>query len=800
MPNQIVHNAHKITYKWTFNQDVETGTFWDGSPYVLNKPGLKLVNMEMETEFGVEKPNTIISDLELGWAGKEGFKGEIYINGLAKNPRGTDDYNAEGQVRNKGNVFDSRSFGTSNKGWTPYKKAPVNGKWIKIPRPTNENTSYGGFDLDQFLTTKAQLEATGIDVEAGDVLVVQWSNFDINCPYKWNIANATGYPYQRIASRSCCMSYGTLFVLEAHPTEASFRPPVIWPEEDRKNRPIHVVSKLNGKLPTADELVDNPWKKNKVPTFAGDPSFRTFSYGFPFGNGTTYSQSMPLYSGSIDGKIPAYGAYYQTPLLVRLEGLYCNEVPEAQRVEALKVVVQWGIDCYGSIKSFACTSSGAGQRPCAARPWSIIAGYYLNEPAMQSPESTMLADTKRAEGLLFKRGAGSAPVEGEDGEQEEVAANEKMVMIYGDPRTSLPARKRWASLQISLEALCYMKVVDEIGNTLDYRTLGKTHRRTFSAAGANLQQIVPTDKYALLADAKDVSAFAGNCAKIQWDIVPPDLNKNWVASHDGKAGSFWYSYVKITSGPGAGDTLYRIIKAWGDFRNAKPGTGVNLSGYGFILNKPWQHGQPDQTSTFELITCIEQNVGEVFYLIGPTRFIGMADANLSPYTAYAGICEVLVVTLYGWMNYIEKKTGTNPDLDKDAVLTHEYVQRILATSPYEWISYSAEHSAMGAWPWEIAVLNKWYNRPNKAVDLAKTIDWRTLSGVKTYCGVDVSNMENKLIGDFNDDGIVDAKDHTLFLGKWGSNDPEYDLDGDGIVDAKDMAIFMSQFGKTTEDS
>lgn len=803
MPTTIEHQAHKVKYVWTFNEDVETGTFWDGSPYVINKPGLKLVDVEMHTEFGIEKPNRIIPDLELGLAGKEGFKGELYINGLVKNPRGTDDYGSDGRVRNRGNAFDSRSFGTSNKGWTPYKRAPVNGKWTKVPLPTNQASSYSGFDLNTFLATKTQLENGGVDVELGDVLVVQWSNFDINAPHKWNVANALTYPYTRTVSRSCCMSYGTLFVLDKHPEEVSFRPPVLWPEENRRNRPLYSVSRLNGKLPDASELVVNPWPRVKTPTFVGDPAFRTFCYGFPFGNGTTYSQSMPLYSGSKDGTIHAYGAYYQSPLIARLQCLYSKEVPDAQRAEALKVIVQWGIDAFGSIKSYACTSSGAGQRPCTARPWSIIAGHFLGELAMRAPETTMISDTTRSNGFLANRGA---VTETEDGEAETGNTNEKMVMIYGDPNTSLTAKKRWHSLQISLEALCYMKVVDQVGNVLDHRTLGKTHRRLFSGAGANLAETPEDVKYSLIGSnyyREGWSVFSGKCANIQWNDVPADLNKNWAASHDGKSGSFFYSYVKVVSGPGAGDTLYRIIKAWGDFRNAQPSAQKFNTGYGFMLDKPWQNGQPDQTSTFEMITCTEENVGEVFYLIGPTRFNGMADANLSPHTAYAPICEALVVPLYGWMKYIEQKTGANPDLDKDATLAHEYAYRIIYTSPYEWVTYSTDYHAMGCNPWETAVLNKWYGRPATPAELAKTIDWTTLSGVKTWMGVDVSNLGNpdSLLGydaDFNNDGQVNSEDMEMLLAKWGTNDPTFDLDKDGVVGASDLTILQSEWSELDE--
>lgn len=806
MPTEITHQTNKVTYKWTLNQDVETGTFWDGSPYVINKPGLKVIKVEMITEHGTESPNRVISDIELGFFGKPGFKGELYINGLMKNPKGMHDYDPTGKPRDKNYAFDSRSFGTFNKGWTQYKhvRDPATKKNIKVPIPTNENSSYPNFNLTSFLQTKSQLENGGIDLTSGDVLVVQWSNYDRNSSKGWEIVAASGYPYQRIISRSCALSYGTLFVLNVAPTSTSFRPPVVWPEEDLANRLNHIypVSQIAARLPTNEELVTNPAPIYKVSNFANDPSFKTFCYGFPFGGGTNYSQALPLYSASLKGDIHSYGAYYQRPLISRLGTLYSSDVPEAQRLENLKVIVQWGIDAFGSIKSFASTSSGAGQKPCAARPWSIIAGYFLGVDSMRQPETQMMADATRTTGFLTARGAGTQ-IEDEDGGIEVgTIANEKMIELYGDPYAAgaegLVAKKRWLALQTSLEALCYYKVKDKVGSVLDYRTLGKTHRRTFSGIGANLEQTNENTEYGLFATFKSVSSFKGNFAKIHWSTVPADLNKGWAASHDGKAPTFWYSYIKVISGPGSGDTLYRIIKSWGDFRNAKPDTQPNVTGYGFILDRPWQNGQPDSTSTFEMITCTEKNVGEVFYLIGPTRFKDMADANLSPTTPYGGICEALVIPLYGWMKYIETKTGTNADLDKGSVLTHEYVQKLTSISPYEWVSYATDRQYLGFIPWEIAILNKWYNRSNDRIEQAKAINWKTLPGVKVWHNVDVSAFK-KIEGDFNDDGIVDEKDLAEMITKWGSNHPNFDLNGDGIIGVEDARMLLDKFGNTQPD-
>lgn len=811
MSNQITHATNKVTYRWTFNQNLtgRTGTFWDGSPYVINATGLKLTNVEMISEHGTETANRVISDIELGYFKKPGFKGELYINGLMKNPKGMHDYSSTGVKRDKNTAFDSRSFGTFDEGWIRFTNVrdPVTKKNVKVPIPTNLDSSYPNFNLTKFLETKTELESGGINVTTGDVLVVQWSNFNRDASFAWDIKRATGFPYQRIRSRSCALSYGTLFVLNAAPASTSFRPPVLWPEGQEASRPIYPVSKITNR-PTQEELIPNPAPTQKVSNFTNDPSFKTFCYGMPFGGGTNYSQALPLYPASVKGDISAYGAYYQKPLVSRLATLYSVDVSDAQRLENLKVVVQWGIDAFGSIKSFASTSSGAGQKPCSARPWSIIAGYFLGVTALQAPESEMLKDNVRTTAYLNESGAG-AELEDEDGESEgELTVSEKtrnMIDLYGDPFTQgaegLTAKKRWLALQTALESQCYYKVKDQVGSILDYRTLGRTHRRTFSGAGANLQQTNENTEFGLINTFKSSLSFRGNFAKIQWNTVPPDLNKEWAASHDGKAPTFWYSYIKVISGPGAGDTLYRIIKSWGDFRNSKADNQPNATGYGFILDRPWQHGQPDTTTTFEMISFIERNVGEIFYLIGPTRFKGMADANLSPTTTYAPIAENLVTPLYGWMKYIERTKGTNPDLDKGSVLTHEYVDRIIGDSPYEWVSYSTDRHYLGYVPWEAAVFNKFYNRPNDRAGQAALINWDTIPGIKYWHGITVDDYRNiPLPGDFNNNDIVDKADVKMLVDEWNKEltGATYDLNRDGIVGVDDLKILLNDYYGTTQ--
>ena len=62
------------------------------------------------------------------------------------------------------------------------------------------------------------------------------------------------------------------------------------------------------------------------------------------------------------------------------------------------------------------------------------------------------------------------------------------------------------------------------------------------------------------------------------------------------------------------------------------------------------------------------------------------------------------------------------------------------------------------------------------------------------------SMAVSLIGDFNDDGVVDTSDHLLFVAVFGLSEDddgfnaEMDLNGDGTIGIPDFLIFVSHFG------
>ncbi len=55
-----------------------------------------------------------------------------------------------------------------------------------------------------------------------------------------------------------------------------------------------------------------------------------------------------------------------------------------------------------------------------------------------------------------------------------------------------------------------------------------------------------------------------------------------------------------------------------------------------------------------------------------------------------------------------------------------------------------------------------------------------------------------LLGDFNDDGIVNGSDLSFLLGHWGLEMAIYDLDGSGVVDGADLTILLGSWGACPE--
>lgn len=742
MPTTITHSAQGITYEWTLNLSGLThGTFWDGSPYVVAQPGMKVMNVQITSVIGgvsvTESPYR--KEYHALRTNSDGsiFYGHLYLNGMAKNPLPLNDTSLSSARNTNRCIFDSRTFGEFSNGWSNKNLS------------TDVQSSYDQFALNDFMANKALIEGgTGIAAVANDVFVVAKSNYDPNDPGTYMMSSASGYPYQKHRNRSVVLGYGTLFVLSQHPASTCFRPPVFWPAEDLANRPLHTLSSITARVPSAGEIEPtiSGSSTNRPPSYS-DNNFTEFCYGFPVGTGTSYAQFMPLYPAyGANTSGDSYGAYYQEGLLRRLSAVYSDasntSLSEQNRLKALRSIVQWGIDAFGSIKAFGNTASGAGQRPCAARPWSVIAGWFLNNNDMRAPETTMLygsyanrtsgALTTRANLLLNEpdpdkgkprtmNGYRDHTVGGTDGYI--VTRDQWEREVRGDKDTETGKKRRMA-LRTSLEAVCYYKVSGDINQSrmLYYANLGRTHNRTFGYGVSGSPQAtagtldINTDVVRFY--QPKTNSYAGTMGYIRWSQNP--FPSGWAFTHDGKSQTIDLSYIRVVEDSGSNTSttqLYRILKTHGDFRTSTPVGGY----YTLNLDREWVGETPSQYAKYEMIPFTENEVGDIFYVISGVAFDStdraLIDANPNPTTIYGGICYPLVLTLYSWIKYAKRVlNGGNPvDLDEDSTYAHEFLEQITRKMPYSFQDYNFGWIG-GLAPWEMTAHGRWLDLKNPIED------------------------------------------------------------------------------------
>ena len=58
---------------------------------------------------------------------------------------------------------------------------------------------------------------------------------------------------------------------------------------------------------------------------------------------------------------------------------------------------------------------------------------------------------------------------------------------------------------------------------------------------------------------------------------------------------------------------------------------------------------------------------------------------------------------------------------------------------------------------------------------------------------EISSFSIRVVGDINQDGLVDGQDLSILLGAWGTSDPLADLNGDGDVDGTDLTIILGNW-------
>jgi hypothetical protein len=103
--------------------------------------------------------------------------------------------------------------------------------------------------------------------------------------------------------------------------------------------------------------------------------------------------------------------------------------------------------------------------------------------------------------------------------------------------------------------------------------------------------------------------------------------------------------------------------------------------------------------------------------------------------------------------------------------------------------FASMHQRESGGSFEVAIRDNYDFVDSSVVSAAA--GWMLLQDGVWGWRVQTDVVMNEIIGDFNDDGVVDLADMDLLSEAANNNDAaEFDLDGDGLVDAADRDIFL----------
>ena len=348
-------------FQWNVEGAVASGTFVDGSPWIVAGAGAVLTSITPAKE---QRTTTTTNGVYLDPV-------TVWINGSAKNPipssyHDPNDPRPYDQIATLGSrkyFFDQRIIYNPTLGT----QTAIDAEW----------------DEEQSLELPCPLVA-------GDVIVTADSVW-------WDPATATpeeialyGTPSTSIPNsiqswRTGIKRIGVLTVLAEAPTEPCFRPPFQWFNTD-KPRPAPIpLSRV-----IADE---SPLEHNT--NIAYDSTLNFSSPVYHEGHPIKYQSSTGSFAVTTRANsIKAVNTYFGNAggfIGTLLRDATNTRFTREQRDLARNRIIQYGIDAFGCALSLAFTSSGAGQRPAELKPWILLAGWWLNDDSMKDVYSSVRA-------------------------------------------------------------------------------------------------------------------------------------------------------------------------------------------------------------------------------------------------------------------------------------------------------------------------------------------------------------------------------------------------------------------------
>jgi hypothetical protein len=381
------------TFTWTLvSADVaSTGTYWDGTPYVVAASStVRVVAVNPSPKEQVLTGVTVSggsANLTIRYDG-------VMINPVMGHPQ---DY-----ATVRGGTYTSSSGGPSGNGAT--RKADGYGltsdNRVNADLTTSDPQGFldSYFDVTEFNALKADFPGDGVSgdgrtLNVGDVMVLTRSMMDetfLNASNQNSriVATPSGW-----SPRSGIKEQAFLYVISSAPAANEFRPPPQWLTE---NDATNGVTGSSRPVFTDDDLLDLTTYRTShsqgLVAGIGKNFYPSSKLDWPdtWGSGTLSKPPVsaffpaPLladdgyYSASIApfNLIPGCDVTYGGDMYIMATGYLMNEAlrsGSADRDLAQKKLVQAGIDCIGAMSCRTALTGGAGQRPGQTTPLALFA-------------------------------------------------------------------------------------------------------------------------------------------------------------------------------------------------------------------------------------------------------------------------------------------------------------------------------------------------------------------------------------------------------------------------------------------
>jgi hypothetical protein len=391
---------------------------------------------------------------------------------------------------------------------------------------------------------------------------------------------------------------------------------------------------------------------------------------FHDGSGILYQSSQAQYALSEDPSRQGTIVYGANQAKVVMEAVLFAatdaSLASSVRVPVRNRLIQYGIDSYGVAMSLGNTKAGAGQRAAELKPWILLAGWWLDR-----------AEMRDVFGSIRGMYAGTPVSDLSDGDLGRMLFHEDFVAVQvrGGIGLGAPYHQVWGP--------------------------GQAYRVTGSSTAMSVGLL-------------DAGTLSGQFGRMEIDgaVRHPGLH----ARHPYK---YYGCSLLIEGGAGAGDTVYRVIEV---------GESKGSIGEYVIVDRPWQAGGPDETSTVRMfpfrngdfVPGLTTDVGRWYFSTQGQMSMPGIDC-LSPVAdSYARTSFRAVVAPYAALKRLAAVTGSGDWLRGNA--WHLLAEAIGGTgnSPVDGMRYGAapdseriysqiwssrRHSSLQ--PGELAIVKDW---------------------------------------------------------------------------------------------